>query len=134
MDATTFSQIAELVRELISGGSLIIEFLGAVTIAIAVAKLLFSGATLQLLFLRAGPGVREANKHQFGTVLLMGMDFLVAGDVIKSVALELTLPAISALALLVIVRTFLSWSILVEIEGRWPWQPRRAGDAARASS
>ena len=59
-----------------------------------------------------------------GKPLLLGLDLLLAGDVIKTVALEPTLPNVAALGLLVLVRTFLSWSLTVEMEGRLPWQAR----------
>jgi hypothetical protein len=51
----------------------------------------------------------------------------VAADVIRTVALEPTLGNVSVLELLVVVRTFLSWTLTVEIEGRWPWQPQTSG-------
>jgi uncharacterized membrane protein len=54
--------------------------------------------------------------------LLVGLDLLIAADIITTVTLEPTLANISALGLLVVIRTFLSWSLIVETEGRWPWQ------------
>jgi hypothetical protein len=74
-----------------------------------------------------------------GRSLLLGLEFLVAGDVVRTVALEPTLVNVGVLGLLVLIRTFLSWSLAVEIEGRWPWQPRtekgipdeRPGETAR---
>jgi len=48
----------------------------------------------------------------------------VAADIVRTVALEATLPSVLVLGLLVLIRTFLSWSLVVEIDGRWPWQPR----------
>jgi uncharacterized membrane protein len=66
--------------------------------------------------------VEESYKHQLGKTLLLGLEFLVAGDVVRTVALEPTLTNVSLLGLLVVIRTFLSWSLTVEIEGRWPWQ------------
>jgi uncharacterized membrane protein len=62
--------------------------------------------------------------HAFLSTLL-GLEILVAADVIRTVALDPTLESVAVLGLLVLVRTFLSWSIIVEIEGRWPWQPKR---------
>ncbi len=59
--------------------------------------------------------------------LLLGLEILVAADVVRTVTLALTLRAVAALGLLVLVRTFLSWSVVVELEGRWPWQARRRG-------
>lgn len=67
-------------------------------------------------------------KHALGAALLLGLEILVAADVIRTVALEPTFENIAALGLLVVVRTFLSWSLVVEIEGRWPWQPKTRGE------
>ncbi|MFH0966116.1 MAG: DUF1622 domain-containing protein [Methanobacteriota archaeon] len=61
-------------------------------------------------------------KHGLGRSLLLGLEILVAADVIRTVALEQTLESIISLGMLVLVRTFLSWALVVEIEGRWPWQ------------
>ena len=73
-------------------------------------------------------GAYESYKHQLGKPLLLGLDFLVAGDVVKTVALEPTLANVAALGLLVLIRTFLSLSLTVEMEGRWPWQARTIKD------
>jgi uncharacterized membrane protein len=54
--------------------------------------------------------------------LLVGLDLLIAADIIKTVTLEPTLENIAALGLLVLIRTFLSWSLILEIDGHWPWQ------------
>ena len=61
-------------------------------------------------------------KAQLGKALLLGLEFLVAADIIRTVALEPNMQNVMILGLLVIIRTFLSWSLVVEIEGRWPWQ------------
>jgi uncharacterized membrane protein len=66
-------------------------------------------------------------KAHLGRGLLLGLEILVAADIIRTVALEPTLAGIAALGLLVLIRTFLGWSLTVEIEGRWPW---RAGARA----
>jgi hypothetical protein len=60
--------------------------------------------------------------------LLMGLDLLIAADVIKTVTVEATLENIVSLGLLVLVRTFLSWSLILEVTGRWPWQRRQPSD------
>jgi uncharacterized membrane protein len=59
-----------------------------------------------------------------GRAILLGLEILIAADVVRTAALGPTLKNFEALGVLVVVRTFLSWSIVVEIEGRWPWQPR----------
>ena len=71
----------------------------------------------------------EQYRVHLAKALLLGLEFLVAADIVRTVALEATLLSVGILALLVVVRTFLSWSLVVEIEGRWPWrgadEPRR---------
>jgi len=62
-------------------------------------------------------------KIRLGKALILGLEILVAADIIRTVALEATLQSVAVLGLLVLVRTFLSWALVVEIEGRWPWQP-----------
>jgi uncharacterized membrane protein len=64
-------------------------------------------------------------KVHLGKSLLLGLEILVAADIIRTVALEATLESVVVLGLLVLIRTFLSWALIVEIEGRWPWQPER---------
>lgn len=54
--------------------------------------------------------------------LLVGLDLLIAADIIRTVTLEPTLENVAALGLLVVVRTFLAWTLVLEAEGRWPWQ------------
>jgi hypothetical protein len=54
--------------------------------------------------------------------LLLGLEVLVAADIVKTIAIELTFTSLGLLAGLVVVRTFLSWTLVLEIEGRWPWR------------
>jgi uncharacterized membrane protein len=96
---------------------------GVIVVAVALAALraVWSGHAFRLRDHRS----YERFKEPFARALLLGMDLLVAGDIVKSVALELHWPDLKALALLVAVRTFLAWSLLTELEGRPPW---RAGE------
>jgi uncharacterized membrane protein len=70
-------------------------------------------------------------KIRIGRSLLLGLEVLVAADIVKTIAIELTFTSLGLLAGLVVVRTFLSWKLVLEIEGRWPWQrellPMRVG-------
>lgn len=59
-----------------------------------------------------------------GRTLLLGLEFLVAADIIRTVATTPTFSSVGVLAAIVGIRTFLSWSLQLEIEGRWPWQSR----------
>jgi uncharacterized membrane protein len=64
----------------------------------------------------------ERYRVMLGKTLLVGLELLVAADIIRTIALDATLLSLALLGGLVVVRTFLGWSITVEIEGRWPWQ------------
>ena len=65
---------------------------------------------------------------RIGRTLLLGLEILVAADIVKTVALEPTFSSLGVLAGLVLVRTFLSWTLMLEIEGRWPWRAAAAPD------
>jgi uncharacterized membrane protein len=58
-----------------------------------------------------------------GRALLLGLEILVVADVIETITVEQTFESLSVLGLLVLLRTFVSWTLTLEIEGRWPWQP-----------
>lgn len=64
----------------------------------------------------------DAFRATFGRSVLLGLEILVAADLIRTIAVDPTLDNLYVLGLLVLIRTFLSWSLEVEIEGRWPWQ------------
>ena len=63
---------------------------------------------------------REYRQH-LGRAILLGLEFLVAGDIINTVAVDPTFRSVGVLAGIVVIRTFLSFSLEVEIDGRWPW-------------
>jgi uncharacterized membrane protein len=56
--------------------------------------------------------------------ILLGLELLVAGDIVRTVATTPTLISVTILAAIVLIRTFLSFSLEVEIAGHWPWQKR----------
>ena len=66
-------------------------------------------------------GAYKRFKDRIGNSLLLGLEFLVAADIIRTVALNPTLQSVAVLGVLVFIRTFLSWALVVEIEGTWPW-------------
>ncbi|AYA26248.1 MULTISPECIES: DUF1622 domain-containing protein [Rhodococcus] len=73
---------------------------------------------------RGGPGseIYEPYRRNLGRSILLGLEFLVAADIIKTVAVTPTFTSVGVLAVIVLIRTFLSWSLQLEIDGRWPWQ------------
>jgi uncharacterized membrane protein len=66
-------------------------------------------------------GRYDQYKIRIGRSLLLGLEVLVAADIVKTIAIELTFTSLGLLAGLVLVHTFLSWTLVLEIEGRWPW-------------
>ncbi|GAA4520524.1 DUF1622 domain-containing protein [Actinoallomurus oryzae] len=75
------------------------------------------------------PAAYRLYRQNLGRAILLGLEFLVAGDIIRTVAASPTFTSVGVLALIVAVRTFLSFSLEVELEGCWPWQRRRAARA-----
>ena len=84
------------------------------------------------------------DQYRIGRSLLLGLEVLVAADIVKTVAIDLTFASLGLLAGLVLVRTFLSWTLVLEIEGHWPWRrqltpvavavdPERSAGARRES-
>ncbi|MEM7146352.1 MAG: DUF1622 domain-containing protein [Verrucomicrobiota bacterium] len=64
---------------------------------------------------------------RMGRALLLGLEMLVAADVIRTVAIEPTLANAALLGVVVLIRTFISWTLVLELESRWPWQAKREG-------
>lgn len=61
-------------------------------------------------------------RQDLGRAILLGLEFLVAGDIIRTVLVHPTLDNLIVLAIIVVIRTFLSITLQLEVEGHWPWQ------------
>ncbi|MET0936582.1 MAG: DUF1622 domain-containing protein [Luteibacter sp.] len=111
---------------LIDYAALGIELLATALIIVAIVA-----ATAIYLYdlVRGGtdqPAKYTRYKSRLGRALLLCLEILVAADIVRTIALDSTLMSVVALGLLVVVRTFLSWSLILEVEGRWPWQRESA--------
>ncbi len=106
-------------QEAVGVAAALVEACGVATILLGVA-MAFPAAVASAL--RGSDDGQERQWRRLGRALLTGLEFLVAADVIRSVAVSPTLEGIAVLALLVVVRTFLNWTLELELEGRWPWQ------------
>ena len=117
MDGPTIGEfeIARVVSEWI-------EILAVIVIAVAAVVSMLSGLIVR--FRSDGAAAFETFKRYIARGLLIGLDLLIAADIIKTVTLDATLENIVILGLLVLIRTFLSWSLVLEIDGKWPWQAR----------
>ncbi|HVO78478.1 MAG TPA: DUF1622 domain-containing protein [Candidatus Bathyarchaeia archaeon] len=103
-----------------------IEFIAKAVemLAIAIMVVFIAIGTSRFLFhsLTKIEGAYERYRIVLGKTLLLGLELLVAADIIQTVTLELTLTNLAALGGLVAVRTVLGWTLTVEVEGHWPWQ------------
>ncbi len=95
---------------------------------VGIAIIVVGAAIALLLFVRDLARRRDkeeavgAFRSDLGRAILLGLEFLVAADIVMTVAIEPTLDNLAVLAVIILIRTFLSFSLEVEIEGRWPWQ------------
>jgi uncharacterized membrane protein len=109
-----------------------VEALGIVTIVVGLAVALVQAARLQFGG-DGGAGAYRAVRTVFGRSILLALEFLVAADIIRTVAVEPSLENVAVLGLIVLIRTLLSFSLEVEIDGTWPWRRAvgRAGTVPR---
>jgi uncharacterized membrane protein len=97
-----------------------VDGLGVATIVIGVAAAAVSSARQE-----QAPGVDRYRtfRQSIGRAILLGLELLVAADIIRTVAVTPTFTSAGVLAIIVAIRTFLSFSLEVELDGRWPWRP-----------
>ncbi|MGE0539988.1 MAG: DUF1622 domain-containing protein [Dehalococcoidia bacterium] len=109
----------------------IVKGVGAVVEGVGVAVIVIGGVVASTQFLqhiRVGAGDGYAYRQYrrgLGRALLLGLEFLVAGDIIRTVTASPTLTDVAVLGGIVLIRTFLSVALVIETEGRLPWQPAR---------
>ncbi|MFU8839414.1 MAG: DUF1622 domain-containing protein [Nitriliruptoraceae bacterium] len=108
----------ELVERVVVG----VEVVAVAILAFGVAFVLVRGG-IRLGNRRPWQEVYAGMRVGMGRALLLGLEVLIAADIIATVVLELTITNVAALGLLVLIRTFLTWSIQLETTGHWPWQP-----------
>jgi len=106
----------------------VIEKIGT-TIDAAGVVVIVTGAAIAFVVSAVRLSRHESNvyrrfRQQVGQTILLGLELLVAGDIVRTVAASPTLTSVAILAAIVLIRTFLSFSLEVEINGRWPWQKR----------
>lgn len=104
-----------------------VEVVGITIIVVGAVQALFRFLLAQTsLAPSSGPvDTVAAFRSNLGRSILLGLEFLVAADIVNTIAVEPTPSSLAVLAGIVLIRTFLSFSLEVEIEGRWPWE--RAG-------
>jgi len=114
----TFKSVVDTIATAIDGTGVAVVVLGLI-----IATVVFLAAQ------RARderPSAYRVYRQQVGKAILLGLEFLVAADIIRTVAVAPTFRGVGVLAVVVAVRTFLSFTLDVELEGHWPWQTARA--------
>ncbi|MBR3369460.1 MAG: DUF1622 domain-containing protein [Rhodobacteraceae bacterium] len=103
----------------------LLEVMGVLAIVAGSAIALF-GAARSIVFPPPGDhNIYDAFRARLAKSILVGVEFLIAADIVGTVIIEPSLDSLGVLAVIVLIRTFLSFSLEVEIEGRWPWQRQR---------
>ena len=106
----------------------VIEGIGKAIDAIGVAVI--AGGAILAVFLTIGrirqedSGAYEFFRRRLGRAILLGLEFLVAADIIRTVAVTPSAESVAVLGGIVLIRTFLSFSLQLEVTGAWPWQQR----------
>jgi uncharacterized membrane protein len=108
----TFQAWVELAGQVIDGAGVLTVVLGVV----------WSTSVVAWRFSRGQRPLYRPYRESLGRSILLGLELLVAGDIIRTVAVHPTLQSLAVLGGIVLIRTFLSFSLEVEISGRWPWQ------------
>lgn len=120
-------------KPLIDGSARLLEVVG-------IGIILLGTLTATAVFLwqfarsRAFPLAYRNYRRSLGRAILLGLEFLVGADIITTVAVEPSFRNLGVLGLTVLIRTFLSFSLEVEINGRWPWQQDAKSDQPRSES
>jgi uncharacterized membrane protein len=99
--------------------------LAGVAVLVIGSLIAFVRSIVSLIRLRDGPAAYRHLRLYLGRSIVVGLELLIAADIVRSVAIDPTFASVGVLGLIVLVRTFLSWSLEVEINGEWPWQRSR---------
>lgn len=112
-----FQDVIELVGQVVDASGVVAIVVGAIAATVFAARRL----------LRKQQPVYRPYRRFLGRSILLGLELLVAADIIRTVAVTPTLQSVAVLAVIVVIRSFLSFSLELEISGRWPWQKAPAG-------
>jgi uncharacterized membrane protein len=107
-----YTQVIERIGEVVDGAGVAVIVVGAV----------LNTGTAVVSLARHETGTYRRYRQQLGQTILLGLELLVAGDIIRTVATQPTFTSVAILGIIVLIRTFLSFSLEVELTGRWPWQ------------
>ena len=118
----SFFEVIETVGKAIDGVGVAVIAVGALISAAGVIPRLKTGSAYRVF------------REQLGRTILLGLEFLVAADIIRTVAVTPDARSVAVLGGIVLIRTFLSFSLQLEVTGYWPWQKARQQQAADAAA
>lgn len=113
--------MVEMLHPIASAAAALVELAGiAITTGMTLTVLARSG----ILLMRHGPSqsLYTGTRQQLARGILLGLEFLVAADIIHTVAIDLSFKSVGVLSMILLIRTFLSMTLELELTGRWPWQ------------
>ncbi len=118
--------MTELIRPLAEWCAAITEAIGIGLITLSAIYCLVWGSFQRIRFRDAENAARIAQKvrQSLGRGIILGLEFLIGADIIHTVAIDLSYESVGVLGLIVLIRTFLSFTLEAEIEGRWSWQQK----------
>jgi uncharacterized membrane protein len=117
--------ITEQILEYLEHAAVMINLVG---VAVIIGGFLLATGRYMHQFRQLGPERDFAQfKIQLGQALLLGLEILVVADVIETITTKPTFASLVLLACLIAIRTLVSWTLCLEIEGRWPWQEAGEG-------
>jgi len=102
----------------------LLELMGVLAIAAGAVIALCEGAR-NIIRGASGTKIYDLFRTRLAKSILIGVEFLIAADIVGTVIIDPSAESLSILAIIVLIRTFLSFTLEVEIEGRWPWQRKR---------
>ena len=106
--------------EIISIAGYAIEAIGVLVIVIGS---ILSSAAFISSYRQLPEGIAyRTYRRQLGRSIILGLEFLIAGDIVRTVIVADTLENVAVLGMIILIRTFLSVTLHLEVEGRWPWQ------------
>jgi len=116
--------VGDFIKPVATWCAVTIEALG-IGIITLIALYSVLNAAIRLLKNEERDAIFQDLRLFLGRGILLGLEFLIAADIIYTVAIELTFQTTGVLAIVILIRTFLSFTLEVELTGRWPWQEKK---------
>jgi uncharacterized membrane protein len=115
----------DIVKEYFGVAGYVVEGIGVATILLGcvLSTVWFVGRLARM----GGIAAYQEFRRDLGRSIILGLEFLIAGDIIRTVTVDQTLENVGVLVVIVLIRTFLTITLELETEGRWPWQRLEKG-------